>query len=468
MSHYQELANLLRRQISNGSLKAGEKLPSIRELRKRTGRSITTVVRALQILEGDRLIESRPKSGYIVTSNRTTARKSGNSHPRPTPTLVGIAGMVQEHLRETTNSGLVSLGRAWPPTDLLPEKGLASAVRSALRTSSHRTSVLTYELPPGVFALREQLARRSGAWGCPLEPDDFIITVGCTEAVQLALLSTTKPGDTVAVESPTFFGILQMLAQLGLRALEIPSHPTDGLDLDVLKKMTRKYRIAAILSIPSFNNPIGSCQPQSHRRELVNLANRADIPIIEDDLYGDLAFNEQRPWVVKHYDQENRVLLCGSFSKSMGPGLRVGWIAPGRYYDKVIAAKLGSTYASPTLMQVAVAEFLKSGGYDRHLRAMRKSCGERLHTYRKAILESFPGEVRVSDPKGGFLLWLELPEKFDAWEIYREALRKGISVAPGPLFTANGNGMGHHIRLHAGLPVDDRNLKAIKDLSRLF
>lgn len=250
------------------------------------------MVRALQILEGDRLIESRPKSGYIVISNRTSAQRSRSSHPRPTPTLVGIAGQVQEHLRETTNSGLIPFGRAWPPTDLLPEKGLASAVRSALRTSSRRPSVLTYELPPGVFALREQLARRSGAWGCPLEPDDFIITVGCTEAIQLGLLATTKPGDTVAVESPTFFGILQMLAQLGLRALEIPSHPTDGLNLDVLKRMTKKYRIAAILSIPSFNNPIGSCQPQSHRKELVNLANRSDIPIIEDDLYGDLAFNE--------------------------------------------------------------------------------------------------------------------------------------------------------------------------------
>lgn len=152
----------------------------------------------------------------------------------------------------------------------------------------------------------------------------------------------------------------------------------------------------------------------------------------------------------------------------MGPGLRVGRVAPGRYYDKVIAAKLGSTYASPTLMQVAVAEFLKNGGYERHLRAMRKSCGERLHVHRSAILESFPSEVRVSNPKGGFLLWLELPEKFEAWDIYRKALRKGISVAPGPLFTASGKGMSNHIRLHGGLPMNERNLQALKDLSRLF
>ena len=341
-------------------------------------------------------------------------------------------------------------------------------MRSALRTNSRRPSVLAYEMPPGIFDLREQLARRSGGWGCPLEADDFIITVGCTEAIQLALLATTKPGDTVAVESPTFFGILQMLAQLGLRALEIPSHPTDGMNLDVLKRMTKKYRVAAILSIPSFNNPIGSCQPQSHRKALVEVADIADIPIIEDDLYGDLALDEQRPWVVKHHDQENRVLLCGSFSKSLGPGLRVGWIAPGRYYDKVIAAKLGSTYASPTLMQIAVAEFLKSGAYDRHLRAMRRSCGERLSIYRSAILQSFPSEVRVSDPNGGFLLWLELPEEFAAWDIYRSALHKGISIAPGPLFTAKGNGMSHHIRLHGALPVNQRHLQAIKELGQLF
>lgn len=468
MAHYRELAKLLRRQIRNGSFKAGEKLPSIRELRKQTGRSITTVVRALQQLEGEDLITSRPKSGYTVSLPKKAAIGSKNLAPRPTPTLVGITGQVQEHLRDTMNPDLIPFGRAWPPTDLLPEKALASAVRSALRTTSQRPSVLTYELPPGVFALREQLARRSASWGCPLEPDDFIITVGCTEAIQLALLSTTKPGDTIAVESPAFFGILQMLAQLGLRALEIPSHPIDGLDLDVLKKMTRKYRIAAILSIPSFNNPIGSCQPQSHRKELVNLANKADIPIIEDDLYGDLAFNEERPWVVKHHDEENRVLLCGSFSKSMGPGLRIGWISPGRYYDKVIAAKLGSTYASPTLMQVAVAEFLKNGGYDRHLRAMRKACKERLQTYRTIITESFPSDIQVSDPKGGFLLWLELAERHEAWEIYRKSLREGISVAPGPLFTANGNGMPHHIRLNSGLPVTERSVQALRTVARLL
>jgi DNA-binding transcriptional MocR family regulator len=232
--------------------------------------------------------------------------------------------------------------------------------------------------------------------------------------------------------------------------------------------MTRKYRISAILSIPSFNNPIGSCQPQLHRKALVDLANKADIPIIEDDLYGDLAFNEERPWVIKHHDTEDRVLLCGSFSKSMGPGLRIGWISPGRYYDKVIAAKLGSTYASPTLMQVAVAEFLKNGGYDRHLRAMRKACKERLQTYRKIITEFFPSDSQVSDPKGGFLLWLELAERHDAWEIYRKSLRMGISVAPGPLFTANGNGMSHHIRLNSGLPVTERSVTALKTVARLL
>ncbi len=466
--YYRELANLLRRQIRNGSLRMGEKLPSIRELRKQTGRSITTVVRALQLLESEGLVSSRPKSGYHVIAMRKPPARLGRAPLRPTPTLVGIAAQVQTHLRETMDSALTPLGRAWPPGDLLPEKGLASAIRGALRTGARHPSLLAYELPPGIHALREQLARRSGLWGCPLEPDDFIITVGCTEAIQLALWATCKPGDTVAVESPTFFGILQMLAQLGLRVLEIPSHPSDGIDLEALEGLSRKYRISAILSIPSFNNPIGSCQPQAHRKALARLANRLDIPIIEDDLYGDLAFNGQRPWVVKHYDTEGRVLLCGSFSKSMGPGLRVGWVAPGRYYDAVVAAKLGSTYASPTLMQLAVAGFLKEGHYDRHLRAMQKQCSARMHRYRAEILASFPPGTRVSDPQGGFLLWVELPGEADAWSLYRKALAKGISIAPGPLFTANGTGLHHHIRLHGALPPTPGNLQAIREVGRLL
>lgn len=468
MPYYQEIARLLRRQIRNGGFKAGEKLPSIRKLQKQTGRSVTTVVHALRQLEAENLITSHPRSGYVVNFAKKGRGDSKRSALRPTPTLVGIAGLVQEHLRDTTNPDLIPFGRAWPPSDLLPERGVAAAVRAALRTTSQRSSVLAYELPPGSFALREQLARRSATWGCPLEPDDFIITVGCTEAIQLALLSTTKPGDTVAVESPTFFGILQMLAQLGLHALEIPSDPVEGMDLAVLKRMARKSRIAAILSIPSFNNPIGSCQPPAHRKELVNLANKSNIPIIEDDLYGDLGFNEYRPWVIKQYDQENRVLLCGSFSKSLGPGLRVGWIVPGRYYDKVIAAKLGSTYASPTLMQVAIAEFLKTGDYDRHLRAMRKACKERVKTCRTIIEESFPVGTRVSNPQGGFLLWVELGEQYDAWEIYHKSMRKGISVAPGPLFTANGEGMSHHIRLHAAMPVTPSSVAGIKTIASLL
>ncbi len=465
--YYRELANLLRRQIRNGSFRTTEKLPSIRELRKQTGRSITTVVRALQLLESEGLVASRPKSGYHVIATRKPPTRPGNPALRPTPTLVGITAQVQTHLRETMNPALTPLGRAWPPGDLLPEKGLASAIRGALRTGARHPSLLAYELPPGIRALREQLARRSGLWGCPLEPDDFIITVGCTEAIQLALWATCKPGDTVAVESPTFFGILQMLAQLGLRVLEIPSHPSHGIDLDVLEGLSRKYRISAILSIPSFNNPIGSCQPQAHRKALAKLANRLDIPIIEDDLYGDLAFNGQRPWVVKHYDTENRVLLCGSFSKSMGPGLRVGWIAPGRYYDAVVAAKLGSTYASPTLMQLAVAGFLKEGLYDRHLRAMQKQSVARMHRYRAEILHAFPPGTRVSDPQGGFLLWVELPGGADAWNLYRKALAKGISIAPGPLFTANGNGLHSQIRLHGALPLTPQNLQAIREVGRL-
>lgn len=458
------LSESLRRQITAGAFRPGERLPSIRQLARQTRLSVTTVIRALQTLEDEGLVEGRPRSGYAVRHSPATAISHANRLYLPlTPSLAGLAGKVHQFQREVTNPGLVPLGRAIPPEDLIPRRALATMIRAELRTGS--IEAMHYQVPPGHVLLREQLAKRAMAWGCPLRPNDFVVTVGCTEAVHLALTAITRPGDTIAVESPTFFGTLQMLASLRLKPLEIPAD-AQGLDLDILQRALRR-RPAGLLTVPSFNNPSGGLQSQARRQQMVNLAQQHGVPVIEVDLYGDLHHDGRRPWAAKRYDRADSVLLCGSFSKTLAPGLRVGWIAPGRYYDRVVAAQLSSTYATPTLPSAALGRFLKEGGFDRFLRRAREVYRERMSVTTGLLRKYLPDDCRISQPEGGYLLWVQLPRRADSWALYREARRRGFSIAPGELFSARGS-YNHCFRVHGGLPLNPRLQEAIQLLGLII
>jgi DNA-binding transcriptional MocR family regulator len=372
---------------------------------------------------------------------------------------------VHQFQREVTNPGLVPLGRAIPPADVIPQRALATMIRAELRTAT--SEAMQYQVPPGHVLLREQLAKRSITWGCQLRPNDFVTTVGCTEAVHLALSAIAGPGDTIAVESPTFFGTLQMLSHLRLKALEIPADTDSGLALHPLERALRRHRLAAILTVPSYNNPSGSLQSQDQRERLVTLAQRHNVPVIEVDLYGDLHHEGRRPWAAKRYDRTDSVLLCGSFSKTVAPGMRVGWIAPGRYYDRVVAAQLSSTYATPTLPSAALGRFLKEGGYDRFLRQARATYHERVSATRALLQEHLPGHCQISRPQGGYLLWVTLASRADSWSIYLEARRQGLSIAPGELFS-NGGAFKHCCRIHGGHPLTPRVKDAFRTLGKII
>ncbi len=464
-SLHASLSEKLRRQIASGTFRPQERLPSIRKLGRETGLSVTTVVRALQSLEDEGLIEGRPRSGYIVRLAPATAISHANRLYLPlTPSLVGFASKVHQFQREVTNPRLIPLGRAIPPPDIVPERALATMIRSVLRLSPSYAN--DYQVPPGNVLLREQLAKRSLSWGCNLQPNDFVITVGCTEAVRLALTAIARPGETVAVESPAFFGTLQAISQAGLRPLEIATDAA-GMDLDMLLQNLRRRRIRCIITAPSFSNPSGSLQNQAHREALVRLAQEADVPVIEIDLYGDLHHGETRPWAAKRYDTSGHVLHCGSFSKTVAPGFRTGWIVPGRYYDQVIAAQLTSTYATPSLLPAAIGLFLKEGGYDRYLRGARQLYRNRVAAMRAELLDHLPSACQVSDPKGGYLLWVKLPDSQDSWSVYREARRRGISVAPGELFSTTGL-FSHYLRIHGGHEMTRRIRDAIHTLDAIL
>jgi DNA-binding transcriptional MocR family regulator len=431
---YEQVAERVAGLIRRGTFRPGDRIPSVRRLSQELRVSVTTVLEAYHLLEDRGLIESRPQSGHFVRVRLPEVREIQESRPSVRPTQIGVQALVMQILQDSQDPSLVQLGAAIPNPELLPterlSRGLAAAARR-LGAAGYR-----YEMPPGSEALRVQISRRALAAQCILAPEDLVITNGCLEALTLCLRTLCQPGDTVAIESPTYFGVLQGLQLLGLRALEIPTHPRTGLSLDALRFALDSAPVKACVVMSNFNNPLGSMMPDDSKRKLVELLAQREIPLIEDDIYGDLAFASSRPTVCKAYDRQGLVLLCSSFSKDLAPGFRVGWVAPGRWREQVLHLKAATNLATATLPQVTIADFLASADYERHLTRLRRTYARQVAQVTQAVLKFFPEGTRVSRPQGGFVLWVELPDRVDSLELYERALQHRITFAPGPIFSA--------------------------------
>lgn len=462
---YEQLAAELGDAIERGALRPGERLPSVRRLAEDRALSIATVVQAYTVLEGAGRIEARPKSGFFV--RRATADAAMPRPPRKavTATRPSVSDGIARLICALRDPGVVPLAAAY----LDPSTLKVAALNRIAATLAREVSTLGAfdDTPPGLATLRRVLARRSVSWGAPMTEHDFVCTIGASEAITLALRATTRPGDAVVVESPTYFGILQSLEGLGLKAVEVPAHPGTGIDLDALDDALRATPVRAIVTMPTAANPLGSIMPDDAKAGLYTLAQRYDIPIIEDDVYGELCFDGTRPRPVKAFDRDGRVLLCGSVSKTLAPGYRVGWIAPGRYQDDVERLKFSQSLACPTLPGMAVAEMLASGGYDRHLRRLRHVVAGRVACYRDEVLARFPEGTRVSAPRGGFVLWVELPPAVDALVLQERALARGVAIAPGPVFSARQQRFTSCFRLSCGQPLTPRVTGALDLLAHL-
>ena len=445
---YEEVAARIGGMIGKGSYRAGERIPSIRALSRQMRVSVNTVMEAYARLENQGMIEARPQSGYYVCSR--LAEPSGRPVPRVgagelAPNPVILRDVALEVMRNLANPSLVPLGGGIPNTELSP----VDKLNRMLASESRRFRLQSISYPPyqGHKRLRTQIARRLFTSGCSLAPDDIVITSGCVEAMNLALQAVCRPGDTVAIGSPVYPTFLKSIQWLGLKVLEIPSNG-EGMNLDVLDYAIRHNPVSACITIASFNNPLGSLMPDDRKRDLVMLLAKHDIPLIEDDVYGDLAYGPVRPPSTKAYDEKGLVLYCSSFSKTLAPGYRVGWIAPGRFKEKVAQLKSLFNIATASPTQLAVAEFLTNGGYDHHLRTLRRTYARQTAHVREAIGRHFPAGTRVSRPEGGYILWVEMPEGFDAFRLYEEALKEGIGVAPGSIFTL-GDAYRNCFRLNA-------------------
>lgn len=444
---YEELAGKIAYLISEGTYRPGERVPSIRAMSRQMQMSINTVKESYVLLENRRLIAARPQSGYYVCG-RLPAEL-----PPPTlaakeicPMAVNNSEVTAMVMRDISNPDLTYFGCAMPNPEQLPIDKLNRMLSSEARR--FRTQSVSYAMPPGNPRLRKEVAQRLVLSGCALRPEEIVITEGCSEAVFLALRTVCRPGDTIVVESPVYYNFLQLIQELGLKTLEIPSSPIDGMSLEVLRYVLEHNDVRACVVVSNFNNPLGFVMPDERKRALVELLASRDIPLIEDDIYGDLAFDGSRPTVAKQWDRKGLVLLCSSFSKTIAPGYRIGWIAAGRFQDRIERLKMMTTIASPSPTQMAVAEFLANGGYDHHLRTIRKIYASKVAQMAAAVGCHFLEGTRVSRPKGGFSLWVEMPEGVDAMRLYHQALAAGISIAPGSLFSAAGK-FTNCIRLNA-------------------
>lgn len=458
MKLYQSLAEDLRERIEQGYHQVGEKLPSIRMLSKEHSVSISTAQQALLLLEKQQLVEVRAKSGCYVKALSKPAEMPQASKPTQYPLKVSQWKEVRKLRSNKTDGSMLYLSSGIADIHAPTLKPLTRILANLARSEGVRC--LTPDSLQGSIELREQVARLSIDSGSRLHPDDVITTTGCQEALSISLQAVSKPGDVVAVESPGFYGLMQILKALELKALEIPSHPTDGMSLDALDMALDQWPVKAVMVIPTENNPLGSSMSDDNKRRLLKMTQPYDIPIIEDDIYGDLRYKQPRPRTLHSFDSEGRVILCSSFSKTLSAALRVGWLAPGRYRERVEHMKYIGTASTTTLTQLAIAEFISEGFYDRHVRAMRQHYRSNRDTVTHAIQQYFPEGTRISAPQGSFVLWAELPSDIDTLELNERLKPHAIQIAPGTIFSASGK-FRNCMRINYSKPIANTAMEAI-------
>jgi len=430
---YQRLADSLENQIRSGVYRPGDKLPSIRRLHGQSGLSITTVYHAFIELEKRGWVEARRKSGYFVAPrvDRRLPPPALKRH-RARATRVTVDALAREIVTAMGDPTMLQFGGTVTAPSLLPTRELHRCLRRITPARMQRL-LSTYDDPTGSAALKQQIARRP--MDLPRTPalEDIVVTSGCIEAVSLCLRAVAGPGDAIVVESPTYPWFLQVIEDLQMRALEIPTDPQQGIDLDQLQAALTRHRVRACLLVPNFHNPLGFEMPGARKQALVNMMAARDLPIIEDDIHGDLYFGDARPPTLKAFDRRGLVLYCTSFSKTLAPGLRIGWTLPGRFAAAVTRLKVDLSIATPGLTQHAVAAYLQTGAYERHLRRLRQALKNQAACLDAAIVRHFPDDTRVTRPTGGLTLWVELPPAVNGLDVFHQARRQGIAILPGSI-----------------------------------
>ncbi len=463
---YERVARMVETQISTGALRAHDRIPSVRSMSRAAKVSVSTVVQAYVHLENIGLIEARPQSGFYVRP------PSALKLPEPRPKIsrsrrpVTVATEVLDTCREAlTRKDVVPLNGAFTSPTLYPNQRLNNLVREVLR--DHPMNAGECLLPPGFEELRRQIAKRMALAGAPVDPAHVVITGGTMDAITLSLQVLCRHGDTILVESPTYFGLLQAIEHLSLRVVEVPNVPGVGIDVEAVRNAVRTNKLSAAVLMPNFNNPTGSLTPDASKREIVQVLSEQEVPIIEDDIYGDLHYGSARPTSMRAFDDAGLVISCGSVSKTIALGYRIGWAVSPQFHTEITRAKFYSSVACPSLQQLVLARYYASGGYDRYLRRVRATLAANSQQFIEGIARYFPEGTRVSRAAGGIVLWVELPQNVDGTQLFRTALASRIGIAPGIVFSAKAD-YRNFVRISCGLPWTGTLEKALEKLGRLI
>lgn len=462
---YQQVIDFIGEKIESGTLLPGDKLPSLRRLSQQIGVSIPTIKQAYVELERLGRVVSRPQSGFYVRAqsrNEPIKKTSGRRGLKPVP--VKCQNLIDRVYQGIHMPNVVPMGISNPTMAKPAAKALHRTMKRVMSRAEERS--LSYASFVGEPALRRQLAHRYLQMGGDVNPDDIVITNGGQEALMLALQCVAKPGDVIAVESPCYHGVLELIESLGMLAVEIETCPEEGVCLTALRRALASQEIKACAFSSSLNNPLGSFMNDELRREMVELLEDNNVVLIEDDVYGDLLFDGTRPKPGQFYSRKNQVMTVGSFSKTAAPGYRIGWLLPGRFVEEVVVLKRAFSCSSGLLQQMTLAEFMASGDYDRHIKALRPVLKQNCERMMALVSEHFPSSVRISKPAGGSVLWLELSKSVDGDEIFERALQHQISIAPGHLYSP-GDRYKHCLRLSFGHQWTPKFEEGIKTLGRL-
>ncbi|HEY5808162.1 MAG TPA: PLP-dependent aminotransferase family protein [Povalibacter sp.] len=462
---YERVARLVETQIATGTLRTNDRIPSVRSMSRTAKVSVSTVVQAYVHLENIGLIEARPQSGFYVRRPDQQQVPEPRARPIRSRRPMSVAAEMQDTCRDAlSRSDIVPLNAAFTSPALYPNQRLNNLTREVLRDRPHHAGEII--MPPGDPELRRQIAKRMALAGAPTDPAHVVITGGTMDAITLALRVVCQPGDTVLVESPTYFGLLQLLEHLRLKVVEVPNRPGIGIDADAVRNISRSMRLGAAILMPNFNNPAGTLTPDDVKRDIVATLTGNEVPIIEDDIYGDLHYGSTRPTSMRAFDESGLVISCGSVSKTIALGYRIGWAVSPQFHAEIARAKFFSSVACPTLQQLVLARYYASGGYDRYLRRVRTMLSQNSQQFIDAVARHFPAGTRIARPAGGIVIWVELPPSVDGAELFRTALASKIGIAPGVVFSAKAD-YRNYIRISCGLPWSTTLDRAIDKLGKL-
>ncbi len=461
---YQRIAQQLAEDIRRGVYQPGERVPSVRKLSVQMSVSHATVLQAYANLEDQGLIRARPQSGYYVHQTAAlTAPTPAIAHVEK-PACVTRSSIISEVLSATRREGIFPLGAAVPHVSYLPVRALHQQIAKVTRFNSPQA--FSYMFSPGYEPLRRQVAIRMRDAGVVVDPSEVVITHGCVEAIHMALRVLTQPGDLIATESPTYYGLLQLADVLGLKVIEIPSDPNTGISLEALQLAASQWPIKALVTAGRLSNPLSATMPEERQKQLLNMAEDFGFAVIEDDIYGELMFEPNGARAIKAHDRNGQVIYCSSFSKTLSPGVRIGWIIAGRYQEAVQRLQTFSTHSACSVTQMGVAAYLENGGYDRHLRHIRQEYRKNVTAYQLAVQQYFPEGTQMTRPAGGFILWVSLPARVNTQELHLRALAEGVSVSPGLTFSTTEQ-FNHCLRLTCGIPWNREAERAIQTIGRL-